>query len=647
MQQYIRFSENYNKNFLIPISESPYKYIKNHNLPHFISMMKYNHDQFLEWQKTDSLKGMKDSKTTRIWADFDSRENLKQAFVDCKVFVERLFELGFAEDEVQISFSGSKGTGVIVETDSEFTIDQVQNICLNLSKGLTTFDTGMYDHQRIFRLLFTKNEKTGLYKIPLSFNELDYDIEAIKEMARDISDMDRDQVNAYYKRSSVKIKPELLTAPVKKVDKKVTVANLINTDTKPRHYKEYKWQIMQGNFVPGERQNALMVLAATCRGVGYLAPHATALLKTADKLHCERVGRTDTKEDDIDSNIIPSVYSESWKGGQYSPENNKWLQEYCERLGIKTEEDEDRPIIRIGDVKTDFIDYMENIEANTVKTGIDCLDKAMPLTTGMICGVVGAPSSGKTALALKMLKNTSNNDVLSVFASLDMHRTRLFQKLVMSGTNLNRDELIKSVKAGESNDIFEQIEKDYRNVFFYDRSAASVPEIRKYIERVQEQTNKRVRFLMIDYFERLGSDRSDDTAASKEVAGALQDLCNDFNLCIVVLVQPNKMSLGGGPDSPILSYTAIKGSSFLYQAFRSIISIWRPFFTPGTKHNDNYMSMAILKNDLGELDLFDFGWSGRMGDIWELNDDGRDELKRLLQEKEGNKAESKGNGWLD
>jgi hypothetical protein len=150
---------------------------------------------------------------------------------------------------------------------------------------------------------------------------------------------------------------------------------------------------------------------------------------------------------------------------------------------------------------------------------------------------------------------------------------------------------------------------------------------------------------MVDYFERLGSERSDDTAASKEVAGALQDLCNDLNLCIVVLVQPNKFSLGGGPDSPLLNYSSIKGSSFLYQAFRSIISIWRPFFTPEHKENDKFLEMAILKNDLGELDLFKFHWNGRKGDIREMTEEESYELERLLEEKKQKKAdESSGDG---
>jgi hypothetical protein len=100
-----------------------------------------------------------------------------------------------------------------------------------------------------------------------------------------------------------------------------------------------------------------------------------------------------------------------------------------------------------------------------------------------------------------------------------------------------------------------------------------------------------------------------------------------------MFVQPNKMGISGGPNTPILEYTKIKGSSFLYQSFRGIISLWRPFYTPQTAEHDKYMQMALLKNDLGELNTYDFGWNGKRGDIYELDDSEKRLLKQLLEDK--------------
>lgn len=639
MQQYVRLSENYKSNQLIPVNVSPHKYIKDKNKPYFISMMRYNEDHKKVFEKTKSFVGMSGGVTNQIWADFDSDGELGKAFSDAKTFVQRLLDLGLTEENIQISFSGNKGIAIVVETESQFTIDEVGAICSNLAKGLETFDTTVYDHQRIFRLPFTKNEKSGLYKIPLKLGELDSSPEEVKKAAKSIDDFDIDEVRSYYKKAKVKFPDELKKVEQKRPEKKL---KSVSTDTKPRHWKEYKWQILQGNFEIGERHNALMVLASTCRGLGYDSRTAAAMCAAADQKHCERTGHDPSEE--IESNVIESVYSDTWKGGQYSPENNPWLRKYCERLGLEPEKEEIKAI-KIGDIRNDFVDYMANIRENTIRTGIDELDEVVSVTTGMVCGIVGAASSGKTSLALSMLKNTSRDGVLSVFASLDMHRTRLFQKLVMSETDYTREELVDVIQQGGGEEVFNQIQETYKNVFFYDRSAASVPELRRYIERVQDETGRKVKLLMVDYFERLGSERSDDTAASKEVAGALQDLCNDMNICIVVLVQPNKFSLGGGPDSPIKSYTSIKGSSFLYQSFRTIISIWRPFFTPDMAEHDRFMQMAVLKNDLGELTTFDFSWNGRRGEIRSITEEERDELKQLLRMKENAKNADKGDDW--
>ena len=100
----------------------------------------------------------------------------------------------------------------------------------------------------------------------------------------------------------------------------------------------------------------------------------------------------------------------------------------------------------------------------------------------------------------------------------------------------------------------------------------------------------------------------------------------------------------GGADSPIYDYTRIKGSSFVYQAFRIILSLWRPFYNPKDFSNDKFMQMAVLKNDLGELSEFAFNWHGKTGAISEMEDFQYDELNRMLREKESEKNEENV-GW--
>jgi replicative DNA helicase len=367
------------------------------------------------------------------------------------------------------------------------------------------------------------------------------------------------------------------------------------------------------------------------------------MLKGTAEVQAKRTNTERFSDSELYNNVIEQVYGPHWKGGQFSErDENSWLFQYANEMGVNEVERIDRPMT-IGEVEAGFTDFVRNIDANTIKTGIWELDQALPITVGMNLGVIAAPGAGKTALALEILRNTSQAGVVSVFASLDMHRTRLFEKLLykVSG-GMERKDLYKMFQDGKGGDLTKKIKEQYGNVYFFDRSAATVEKIRDYVLDVERESGKKVKLVMIDYFERVLSDMSDETAASKNISGQVQDMVNDLNVCGITLVQPNKQSLYGGPDAPILSYTAIKGSSFLYQSFRSIISLWRPFMSPENKHNNKYMQMAILKNDLGELDMFDFKWTGKTGSIEHLEDNEHAAFIELLKEKDRKKNEKEG-----
>lgn len=240
-----------------------------------------------------------------------------------------------------------------------------------------------------------------------------------------------------------------------------------------------------------------------------------------------------------------------------------------------------------------------------------------------------------TSIALKILEYSSENNIPCILASIDMHGNRLYEKLLYRISGLSREELYAKFKNGEADELKELVREKFKNVYVYDRSAASISDLRQYHKHIEETEGVKIKLTMVDYFERIQSDVSDDTARSLRVANEWQDYINDFGHVGIMFVQPNKFSLSGGPDTPILNYTAIKGSSFLYQSFRAIVSLWRPFYHPDWKNYDNYMKIAILKNDLGELDTFSFAWDGKRGDITELDDNQRERLNSLIKDKEG------------
>jgi hypothetical protein len=985
----LRKGVNDNSYQLIPAEDSIWKYVKpNHFQDYYTSIYKYSEDQYQKFLETGSIKGVNDVLTDRLVFDFDSKDDISEAQKDAIEISNRLVSNGINETDLRISFSGGKGFHVEVYLDEDMTVDEFKAITKQLANGLKTFDKRINDHARPFRALGSVNVKTGLFKIPLTLDELSIlTVQEIQEKAKSLNNVDK---NSF--KWSISSLPENLRVLKKFKNNFEVIVNTVETTEmdwtiKPKFLTNCRFSLQNGYFGQGDRNNALLCLAATYKNLGFDIEHTYRLLKGVAEKQSKRNDDERYPDTEIYNNIVMQVYSDDWKGGQFTcRDQSNWLYDYCESLGNKKcnhkEEDVLKPK-KLTDIHESFKDYVVNIDKNTIVTGIKSLDEKIFLSTGANVGIIGSPgchakdaeilmydgsikkvqdvvlgdllmgpdsqprevlklrrgrekmvkikplrgesfivnmnhilhlspsrlktkkafpgnlnikvsdyiegtlsksksvlsgykliksgvefskkkleidpyilglwlgdgssskpelttmdteiknfwldfaeknnlkykvykaggksftynlsgkergnnlftkflqknnlinnkhipkdyllsdredrlkllaglidtdgyceankrgweisskfknladeivflarslgfhaqinkrkksrtskgvkvwgdyyivyisgqtcdevpilldrkkvknkmlnnplhqgfsyeileeddyygftldkdhlyltsdffihhNSGKTSLILDIAENTSKNGVRSVLASLDMHYNRLYEKALYRVSGLSRQELYKLFQTGEDKNLLQKVDDKFGNVNFFHKSCPTVNDLREYIMACNEQQEDKIKLVMLDYFERVVSDLSDDTAASKRVAGELQDLVNDLNICLITLVQPNKMSLSGGPDVPIMSYTSIKGSSYLYQSFRIIFSLWRPFYNPKDFSDDRYMQMAILKNDLGELAELDFGWNGKRGMITELEDHEKDELRDLLKAKSDKKEE--------
>jgi KaiC/GvpD/RAD55 family RecA-like ATPase len=618
--------------------------IKDKSKDWYRSLFLYNQNHKKIVSTTGTVSGIEDTVTNILYFDFDSKDSLELARQDAIVTAHRLIDRGIPEQSIVAHFTGNKGFSLEVQLNDSITPSTFKAIVFDVAGDLKTFDKVVNDPNRIIRLPNTKHQKSGLYKIPLHLYELDeLPITQITELAKN-------QRNIQVESTQVDLPDDMknIKVPEKKKETEAEYSfdhTTIDMKTKPKYLDEARWLLANGFFKTGQRNHAMLCLAATYRNVGYAEEHVKNLLTGVAEIQSKRTGEEEFPDSEIDL-IISQVFSETWKGGQFTTKDpTNWLAIYASSMGVKNKIDLDVEPMKISEIESQFVSFVQNIEKNTIKTGIKSLDRTMPITVGSNVGIVAAPGAGKTALALNILENTSKQGITSVFASLDMHRNRLFEKLLYKVTGLPREEVYHIFKTNNprQKELMNLIRERYGNVWFYDRSSATIASIRNYIQEVEQTTGEKVRFVMLDYFERVNTDVSDDTAASKKIANEIQDLVNDLDVAAIVLCQPNKFSLGSGPDTEITSYTSIKGSSFLYQSFRGIISLSRPFYTPSTKELDKYMVMNILKNDLGELDRLEFGWKGKTGEISELEDVERQELKELLKLKKENKDND--SGW--
>ena len=645
-KMYTAFRETLNsKPKLLPFnSKLP---VTKKDVDYYVSLFQYTDVHKKLYELKGSLAGIKDTTTNKLYFDFDSKDNLEAAAKDAITLANRLVDEGIDPVNIVTGFTGYKGFSIEVYLDKRITNPEFKAAVNRLAGDLSTFDHIVADPNRIVRVDNTKHPISGNYKIPLEIYELEeLTINEILELSKNPRDLDRSSVKP------VSLNPKLFEIVEKKKDKPVTGELKEILVTKPRHWKDYKWALVQGMFEPGERHNALMIIDATCRGLGYDKNTAYYMCKSALKKQAERTGNDEFPKEELWENIIEqSVYSDTWEGGQYSPATNPWLAKYCERMGFDADQKEEAeaPSITLTDMSQDFSRFSKDFEKNILKTGIKELDENATLTVSTLNGLLGQPGAGKTSMAINYLRNTSMAGINSMFFSLDMGKQIVYSKLVQKATGLDFKESINLYREdpNRAEEVARKLQEEYKNVGFNFRAGTSVADIRRSIKEQEQQTGKKIKLVVVDYLECIQSNLSDPTAGAGQIAGQLKDVANEEEVCILLLLQTQKHSTPEISD-PLLSLKQVKGSSVVEQSCSTILTLWREGYSPKYVNDDKYISFAVVKNRFGGLWSGDFSWNGLRGDIRSLTEEEHNELKAFRRRKKEEKmmAEAEGNkGW--
>jgi replicative DNA helicase len=620
------------------------------------SLYYYNQQQYEQFQKTGSVKGVKDVVTNKLLFDVDFEGDLEKARQETVNIFKFLFANEFPENSIQIYFSGGKGFHIVVELDEYFSPKEMKSLVINMQKQSEMhIDLSVYDYAQILRVPGTRHQKTGLYKTPITIDTLANDsIDNIKERAVSLETVG----DFSWETAKTEIFPNVWFE-MKKEDKikeiLTSVTPPMDWSKKPKHWKNCKWSILQGNFKEKERHQALMVLAATCRGLGYDADLTYYTCKSALKKQSKISGQDEFDKGELWNNIIKeSIFKDGWEGGQYSCKTDPWLHKYCESLGDHKcrDRNEEPNTMSFEDMSNKFIDYASNFDQNIIKTGLKELDDHATFLASTLVGVLGQPGAGKTSLLLNYLRNTSLNNIPSLFFSLDMGLPIVFAKLVQKQTGLPFKQVMELYKndARKREEINEIIKSEYRNVGFNYKSGLTTNDIKNTILDHQEAIGKEVKLVGIDYLECIAGPYSDSVANTGLIANQLKDIANETNTCIALLLQTQKHSTPQVSD-PLLSLKNVKGSSVLEQSMSSILTLWREGYSPTTVEDDNYISFAVVKNRFGSLWQGDFSWEGVTGNIRSLSEEEKETLKEFRawkkQQRDAENKSTKGSGGWD
>lgn len=632
-KKYVRLTKTvYDKGVLIPQED-----IQNHikeDKDYYISTYYYNENHFQKFPETESIKGIKDVKTDKIWFDFDSKEDIELARKDTLELLSRFQQNNIDPNKVEIYFSGNKGFNVILKLDREVTRKQVENIALRkFGNNLDTLDHSLYDESQILRVPKTRHQKSGLFKIPLTFNQIKkFTSDQIKALAKEAK-------NPYVnesKWSNITLNEDFFEIEDVKKELKTTATEEFDVSKRPKGWKASKWALVQGYFKSGERNISCLILAATCKGMGYDKLSAYYLCKGALKRSHERFGEGDFTKEEL-WQIVERVFGDEWQGGQFTVDSEPVLKKICDRLGIK-EDKTGSSLKKVEDLEKTFANYAVNFEKNIVKTGIPTLDENVMFLCSTHNGILGQPGSGKTSFALQWLKQCSSNNIGAVFYSLDMGEPIIYAKLIQAELGINFREALKKYR--DNPKIAEQLnlKEKYKNVLISFKSGITTEHIKEDIKQHEEITGQKVRLLIVDYLECLAGPYSDPLANTAFISQQMKDLANELSLCSIMLLQTQKHSTSDVSD-PLLSMKQVKGSSVIEQASSVILTLWREGYNPKTVEDDDFISFAAVKNRFGSLWTYDFHWDGVKGLTSEMTEEGHEYLKDLKKRKKDMKAE--------
>lgn len=635
MSKFIRLTKTIQDKGILIAPEDIHKHVKDIKVDHYASVYYYNDEHMKQFQQTGSIEGITDVKADKIWFDFDCKDNLKAAKNDTIELIDRLTLFGINPENLEIYFSGSKGFNVILNLNREITPHQVKFLALNkFGKGLKTLDASLYNPSRVLRIPGTKHQSTQFYKTQLTFEEL-------KTLKKEELFEKSSLPSPSSKGPSIDLNADLFDIQeVKETKNEVELQKDFDITTKPRGWKATKWALMQGFFGSGERDTSMMILAATCKSMGYDKVTTYYMCKSALQKSWERNGKGDFSKEDLWKKI-EQVYADSWKGGSYSETEDAFLQKKAEEQGIK--ELTSSSTVDIKGALRIYKDYAKNISKLTLKTGIEELDKKQRITVGMAFGIVASPGSGKTTLALTILHSMSKAGELCVFFSYDMYAPLIVQKIIQKHWSKSDDidEVFRRYEAGDQ-DYVDQVEalisEEYPNVEFCFETGQSMEEITATIRDAEQKKGKKCKFVVIDYNELVVTDVSDPTQSSNKVAQNIRALAQREQLCVLSLFQPSKVT--GDPSQEIMSYRAAKGGSGIEQSLRLMLGVSRPGYDPNNPHNDKYLNLKVLKNNMGTIFAIDLHWDGYKGEVRTLTNKERVELKQLKDAKE---AEKNGN----
>lgn len=529
-------------------------------------------------EKTGSTKNyLGEHLSDALIFDFDGTD-LKAVKKEAVNFIWSLYyNYGVPTEYVRIAFSGSKGFHVTLPVEvitplpmpSPDFAKTYKAVCLKLSDGFKN-DKGIYNINRIFRLLNSVHHKTGLYKIPLLFSELQkLTIEEIKALAKESRQVE--------------------TLPVTEISevetlKEIWNESLVNSKFTNTAKQKNKAGDVDKLFTPA-KEGARNQTAIRLTGV---------LLKRG-----------------IDETLAYQIMK-IWNNSNTPPLPDYELQTLVSGAYKRYKDETDKKNFEIFDIAAGLNEYKEfaqQPEQNKIRFGFHRLDDALRgINRGETLCLIGKTAVGKSAFLQNIGFNYARESGEPVlFFSMEMPITSVIERSLQLEHNITGYEAEKTFKKKplESKQLGNQLISSLPNFFTITESGMNLDRIKAYVQHAEESFyKKKTGLILIDYLGLVKSKGKDLYEQVSRVAREIKDVAKELKIPIIFLSQTTKQN----DDYSELTIGSARDSGAVDEASDFVLGLWKDGMFE--KENEDkeceliHLTLGVLKNRRGRAGQF-------------------------------------------
>jgi KaiC/GvpD/RAD55 family RecA-like ATPase len=465
----------------------------------------------------NSVKGYKGKVyADAIWIDIDDANSLENAQEVAVTFCKRLnTEYQINPECLFIYFSGGKGFHIAIHPtligfnpSESVKPEKVKDFVKNITNGLPCIDLAIIEAVRLFRVENSKHEKSGLYKLRLSYSELQCDVLQIKNLAE---------------------KPRSFPYKIPNEDFKVsqTLNQVwVNSGSYVQEQKEHEYS---GNlFQPpkeGARNKTLLIQACTLFRKSELSTDAIRDI-VSNAAHLSNTGAKDFITEDEIKRIVTNAQ-------RLVGDERKKISE--EEVIIKS----------FGEWVPDWERYTLQEKTNMSLCFNDLNNVVKGRLKGKLGVVIGYGGSKKSLYALNVcLRNMS--EAISIYSTMEMSIPQLMDRIIDHEVRFdagNASQYLASVYKNDVNEgrkfLVDQLSKEIgNNIQLTPNGRMTYDHYKKAIHKVRETTGN-PSILVVDGLSMMGGKGTETEVYSRNSAD-LKELANEENIFILLICHVSK-----------------------------------------------------------------------------------------------------------